>query len=142
MISLILNLIWLVLGGVFMFLGWMFAGVLMVVSIIGIPWARSAFNIGFYALWPFGRMAVDRERVTGQQDLGTGPMGLLGNIIWFLAAGWWLALGHLGSAIGCAITIIGLPLAWAHLKLAVISLAPIGKTIVDADDAHRLGPGL
>lgn len=141
MISLILNLIWLVFGGVMMFLGWMVAGVLMVISIIGIPWARSAFTIGVYALWPFGRTAVDRSRLSGQQDLGTGPMGTVGNILWFLVAGWWLALGHLGSAIACAVTIIGLPLAWAHLKLAVISLAPIGKTVIDADQADRLPPG-
>ncbi|WP_019643550.1 YccF domain-containing protein [Novispirillum itersonii] len=141
MISLILNLIWLLFGGVLMFLGWMVAGVLMVISIIGIPWARSAFTIGLYALWPFGRAAVDRSRLSGQQDLGTGPMGTVGNILWFLVAGWWLALGHLGSAIGCAVTIIGLPLAWAHLKLAVISLAPVGKTIIDSDTADRLPPG-
>lgn len=131
MIALILNVIWVVFGGFFMFLGWMLAGVLMVVTIIGIPWARSAFTIGFYALWPFGREAVDRDLITGRQDMGTGPLGMVGNIIWFLVAGWWLAIGHLVSALALVITIIGIPLAWAHVKLAIVSIFPIGKTIVD-----------
>jgi len=140
MIALILNVIWVVFGGFIMFLGWMLAALLMVVTIIGIPWARSAFVIGLYALWPFGREAVDREVVTGRKDLGTGPLGLLGNIIWFLAAGWWLALGHLASALALVITIIGIPLAWAHVKLAAIPLFPIGKTVVSKDRPR--GPGM
>lgn len=130
MIALILNVIWVVFGGFFMFLGWMLAALLMVVTIIGIPWARSAFVIGLYALWPFGREAVDRDVVTGREDLGTGPLGIVGNVIWFLLAGWWLALGHLLSAVALILTIIGIPLAWAHVKLAMISLFPIGKTVV------------
>jgi len=140
MIALILNVIWVVLGGFLMFLGWLLAALLMVVTIIGIPWARSAFSIAFYSLWPFGREAIDRSVLTGEEDLGTGLLGLVGNVIWFLLAGWWLALGHVTAAIANAVTIIGIPLAWAHLKLAAISLFPVGKTIVDtevADVARR-----
>lgn len=138
MIALLLNVIWLVLGGVFMAAGWLLAGVLMVITIIGIPWARSAFNIALYALWPFGREAVDRADVTGTPDIGSGALGMVGNVIWFVFAGWWLALGHLMSAVVLAITIIGIPLAWAHLKLAGISLAPVGKAIVDSDEAEKI----
>lgn len=132
MISLILNVIWIVLGGFVMALGWFLAGLIMILTIIGIPWARAAFTIGVYSLWPFGKQAVSRSDLGQGQDIGTGPLGTIGNILWFLVAGWWLALGHLGAAIACAVTIIGLPLAWAHLKLAGVSLFPIGKTIIDA----------
>ena len=107
----------------------------MAITIIGLPWARAAFNIASYALLPFGRKAVSRADHLGAQDMGTGPLGLIGNIIWLVLAGWWLALGHLVTAIVLAITIIGIPFAWAHLKLAGMALWPIGKIIVDADDA-------
>lgn len=138
MIALILNVIWVVLGGFIMFLGWLLAALLMVVTIIGIPWARAAVVIALYSLWPFGREAVDRRLVEGREDIGTGPLGLIGNVLWFVLAGWWLALGHIGAAIANALTIIGIPLAWAHLKLAGISLFPIGKTVVDTDLAAEL----
>lgn len=121
-----------------LFLGWLLAAFLMVLTIIGIPWARAAFNIALYALWPFGREAVDRSLLSGRDDIGTGALGLVGNIIWFVLAGWWLALGHVMAAIAAALTIIGLPLAWAHLKLAGVSLFPIGKAIVDAEVAAEL----
>ena len=94
----------------------------------------AAFNIASYALLPFGRKAVSRAEYFGTEDVGTGPFGLLGNIVWLVLAGWWLALGHLIAAILLAVTIIGIPFAWAHLKLAGIALWPIGKMIVDADD--------
>jgi uncharacterized membrane protein YccF (DUF307 family) len=81
---------------------------------------------------PFGSRAVNRYDVTGMSDIGTGPLGVIGNIIWFVLAGWWLALGHLLTALALAITIIGIPFAWAHLKLAGIALWPIGKVIVPA----------
>lgn len=138
MIALILNVIWVVLGGFVMFLGWLLAAALMVVTIIGIPWARAAFTISLYSLWPFGREAVDRELVSGREDIGTGALGVVGNVLWFVLAGWWLALGHVLAAIADALTIIGIPLAWAHLKLAGISLFPIGKTVVDRDTADAL----
>jgi len=107
------------------------------------PWTRAAFNIASYTLLPFGRKAVSRADYLGTDDIGTGPFGLLGNVVWLILAGWWLALGHLVTAFFLAITIIGIPFAWAHLKLAGIALWPIGKMIVDADDApprYQRGP--
>lgn len=130
LLRLVLNLLWIITGGVWMALAWLIAAVIMVITIIGIPWARAAFNIAFYTLLPFGHRAVPRTWVTGYEDIGTGPLGCLGNVIWLLLAGWWLALGHLLAAILLAITIIGLPFAWAHLKLAGLALWPIGKVIV------------
>ena len=80
------------------------------------------------------RKAVSRAEYNGEEDVGTGALGLLGNIVWLILAGWWLALGHLVTAIVLAITIIGIPFAWAHVKLAGLASWPIGKMIVDADD--------
>jgi uncharacterized membrane protein YccF (DUF307 family) len=133
LLDLILNLLWIVFGGLWMAIAWLIAAVIMVITIIGIPWARAAFNIALYSFLPFGQTAVMRSFVTGQEDIGTSPLGTLGNIIWFILAGWWLALLHLIWAVGWAITIIGLPFAWAHLKLAGLALWPIGKTIVPAE---------
>jgi uncharacterized membrane protein YccF (DUF307 family) len=130
--SLLLNLLWIVFGGLWMAVGWIVAAVIMAITIIGLPWARAAFNIASYTLLPFGRRAVSRAEHLGTLDIGTGPFGLLGNILWLVLAGWWLALGHLLTAILLAVTIIGIPFAWAHFKLAGIALWPIGKMIVDA----------
>ncbi|WP_127103886.1 YccF domain-containing protein [Pararhodobacter zhoushanensis] len=127
--SLILNVLWLVFGGVWMAVGWLFAALLMAISIVGLPWARSAVVMAGYCLLPFGMQAVDRTEVSGP-DIGTGAFGTLGNLLWLVLAGWWLALGHLISAVLMAVTIIGLPFAWAHLKLAGFALWPVGKTIV------------
>lgn len=126
----ILNIIWVVFGGLLMALGWWLAGLLMALTIIGLPWARACFVMGNFALWPFGYEAVDRSLVTGSEDLGTGTIGLIGNIIWFVLAGWWLAIGHLTTAIGYFVTIIGIPFGLQHLKFAVLALSPVGKTIV------------
>ncbi len=134
-VALLLNLLWLLFGGLWMGAGWALAAIIMAITIIGLPWARAAFNIAVYALLPFGYKAVSREDYYGQTDVGTGPLGTVGNIVWLVLAGWWLALGHLLVAIVLAITIIGIPFAWAHLKLAGIALWPIGKIIVPADDA-------
>ena len=125
------NILWFVLGGFFMGLGWWLAGALAFLSIVGIPWGRACFVIGQFTFFPFGKEAIDREDLSGKRDIGTGALGLLGNIIWFVLAGWWLALGHLMSAVACFVTIIGIPFAIQHLKLAGIALAPVGKTIVD-----------
>jgi len=132
--NLLLNILWIIFGGLWMALGWLIAGVIMIITIIGIPWARAAFNIAGYALLPFGYAAVDREVSTGRQDIGTGPLGTLGNIVWLLLAGWWLALAHVITAVLLAVTIIGIPFAWAHLKLAGVALWPIGKEIVPRDN--------
>jgi uncharacterized membrane protein YccF (DUF307 family) len=131
-VSLLLNILWIVFGGLWMALGWVFAGILMAITIVGLPWTRAAFNIASYTLLPFGQKAVSRAEYAGSQDVGTGPLGFVGNIIWFVLAGWWLALCHLITAILLAITIVGIPFAWAHLKLAGIALWPIGKIIVSA----------
>ena len=130
-VSLLLNLLWLVFGGVWLALGWVIAALIMAITIVGLPWAWAALNIASYALLPFGRRAVSRAEYNGRGDIGTGVFGLLGNVIWLVLAGWWLALGHLIAAFGLAITIIGISFAWAHLKLAGIALWPIGKEIVD-----------
>lgn len=127
--SLILNLLWLFFGGFFSALTWMLASVIMFLTIVGIPWARATFNIGVLTLMPFGSTTVSRSQTTGE-DLGTGPLGLLGNILWFVFAGWWLFLYHLGWAVLMAVTIIGIPFALQYWKLAKISLSPIGKTII------------
>src|SRR6202166_4893626 len=131
-VSILLNLLWIFLGGAWMAAGWLIAAVIMAITIIGIPWARAAFNIAVYTLLPFGQRAVSRDMVTGQPDVGTGPLGLIGNLIWLVFAGWWLPLAHVVTAIVLAVTIIGIPFAWAHLKLAGLALWPIGKEIVPA----------
>ena len=121
-VSILLNLLWILIGGAWMAFGWLIAAVVMAVTIIGLPWARAAFNIAVYTLLPFGSKAVSRYEVTGEGDIGTGPLGVIGNIIWFVLAGWWLALGHLLTALALAITILGIPFAWALHKLAGIAL--------------------
>lgn len=134
--SLVLNILWLALGGALSAIGWFIAAIVMVITIIGIPWARAAFDNGVYTLWPFGARPVGRDRLYGE-DIGTGPLGFLGNIVWLILAGWWLALGHVAAAIVLAITIIGIPFAWAHLKLAGYALWPIGRSIVRHDIRRR-----
>jgi uncharacterized membrane protein YccF (DUF307 family) len=136
-LSLLLNLLWIIFGGLWMAVGWIVAAVIMAITIIGLPWARAAFNIAVYTLLPFGQTAVSRADYTCQEDLGTGPLGTVGNIVWLILAGWWLALGHLFFTVGLALTIIGLPFAWAHLKLAGLALWPIGKMIVPIEEARR-----
>lgn len=142
LLYLLLNILWIVTGGIWMALGWLLAAVIMAITIIGLPWARAAFNIAGYTLLPFGRVALRRDEILGRSDLGTGAAGLVGNIIWLVLAGWWLALGHLATAIALALTVIGIPFAWAHLKLALLSLWPIGRIIVPAAEADALRAGV
>jgi len=137
--SLVLNVLWILCGGLWMAAGWLVAAVIMAITIIGLPWARAAFNIAAYTLLPFGQKAVSRAAYLGQEDIGSGPLGVLGNAVWLVLAGWWLALGHLVTAVLLAVTVIGIPFAWAHLKLAGIALWPIGKMIVPIEDAERHG---
>jgi len=125
-ISVLLNLLWIVCGGLWMAVGWVIAAVVMAITIIGLPWTRAAFNIAAYTLLPFGQKVVSRAAY-GHNDMGTGPLGVLGNVLWLILAGWWLALGHLITAIMLAITIVGIPFAWAHVKLAGLALWPIGR---------------
>ena len=124
------NILWFVFGGLVMGLGWWLAGLICAITVVGIPWAKACFVIGQFAFLPFGKEAIHRSDVTGQKDVGTGALGTLGNILWFVFAGWWLAIGHVGSALICFVTIIGIPFGIQHLKLALLALAPIGKTIV------------
>jgi len=137
-VSLLLNILWIVCGGIWMAAGWLIAALIMAITIIGLPWARAAFNIATYTLFPFGSKAVSRDLYTGQEDIGTGPLGVVGNIIWLILAGWWLALAHVVTAVVLAVTIIGIPFAWAHLKLAGISLWPLGREIVPIDAVRRM----
>ncbi len=129
------NLIWFIFGGIFMGIAWCFFGLLAFISIVGIPWGRACFVIAGFSFFPFGKEAIARDELTQFEDVGTGGLGLLGNILWFIFAGFWLAIGHVCSAIACFITIIGIPFALQHLKLAGISIAPIGKTIVTKEVA-------
>ena len=137
-LNLVLNVLWILTGGIWMAVGWLIAAVLMAITIIGLPWTRAALNIASYTFLPFGRVALPRDVAAGREDLGTGALGTVGNVIWLALAGWWLALGHLVTAIGLALTVIGIPFAWAHLKLAALSLWPVGKTIVTAEEAALL----
>lgn len=128
----LMNVLWFFFGGGLLAgIWWMLTGLLMVVTIIGIPWARAAFMFAEFSFHPFGRVAVNRSVVTGKQDIGTGCLGLLGNIVWFFAGGLWLAIGHLFAAMLCFITIIGIPFGLQHMKFASAALAPIGKTVIE-----------
>ncbi|ELB2047532.1 YccF domain-containing protein [Vibrio parahaemolyticus] len=129
------NIIWFLFGGVFMGLLWWLFGILAFISIIGIPWGRACFVMGNFSFFPFGKEAVSRDGLTNEMDIGTSPLGVIGNVLWFMFAGLWLAIGHILSAAACFVTIIGIPFALQHLKLAVISLAPIGKTVVTSEEA-------
>ncbi|HZS84739.1 MAG TPA: YccF domain-containing protein [Stellaceae bacterium] len=140
-ISLLLNILWVVFGGLWMAFAWVVAGALMAVTIIGLPWTAAAFRNAWYTLLPFGQTVVSREEVTGRPSLASGPLGVVGNVLWLLLGGWWIALLHLVHAFLFAITIIGLPFAWAHLKLAGLALWPIGRTVVPIDEAERLRYG-
>ncbi len=134
------NFLWFILGGVFMGLGWWLVGVLAFITVVGIPWGKACFVIGQFTFFPFGKEAISRKELTQKEDIGTGGFGTIGNVIWFIVAGGWLAIGHVISAVLCFITILGIPFGIQHLKLAGIALAPIGKTIVSkevADAARR-----
>ncbi|MEF1291571.1 YccF domain-containing protein [Vibrio sp. M260118] len=135
MLRILGNIIWFLCGGVIMGLMWWFFGLLAFISIVGIPWGRACFVMGNFSFFPFGQEAIARDELTNATDIGTSPLGMVGNIIWFLLAGIWLAIGHIMSAVACFVTIIGIPFALQHLKLAYISLAPIGKTVVPKEQA-------
>ncbi len=120
----LLNIIWLVLSGFWMFLGYVLAGIVLCVLIVTIPWGFASFRIAVYALWPFGRMVIDKPTA--------GVGSFLGNVVWVILAGWWLAIGHIITGIAMMITIIGIPLGIASFKLVPVSLMPLGKEIVDS----------
>jgi uncharacterized membrane protein YccF (DUF307 family) len=120
---LLLNILWFVLGGWISGTAWILAGLLLAVTIVGLPWTAAAFRMAGFSYWPFGRVVVDRD---------PGAVSLLLNILWLLLAGWWLALHHIALALALAVTIIGIPFAWQHVKLAMLSLTPVGKAVVEA----------
>jgi uncharacterized membrane protein YccF (DUF307 family) len=130
----ILNLIWLLLAGFWLAIGYAIAGIIMFILIITIPFGVQAFKLASYALWPFGRQALRTH--------GVRAGSLLGNVIWVLLAGWWLALEHLVTGVLQAITIIGLPLAVANFKMIPIALTPFGREIVHVDQARATGLGV
>lgn len=129
------NFLWFILGGVFMGLGWWLVGLLAFMTVVGIPWGRACFVIGQFCFFPFGREAISRKELHQKEDFGTSGFGTFGNIIWFIFAGLWLAIGHLIAAALCCLTLIGIPFGIQHLKLAGIALAPIGKCIVTSEVA-------
>lgn len=121
----LLNLVWLVLAGFWLAVGYAIAGIICCVLIVTIPFGIAAFRIAGFTLWPFGRTVVDKPTA--------GAGAVLGNIIWVVFAGWWLALGHLVTGIALCLTVIGIPLGLANFKLIPISLLPLGKDIVSTD---------
>jgi uncharacterized membrane protein YccF (DUF307 family) len=124
-VRLILNILWLIFGGFFLALGYAIAGLICFVLIVTIPFGIAAFRMANYALWPFGRSVVPKP--------GAGTATAVGNVIWVIVAGWWLALGHILTALAQFATIIGIPFGIANIKLVPISLFPLGHDIVDAD---------
>lgn len=128
--SLLLNLIWFVLGGFVSGCAWMFSALLLALTIVGLPWSMAAARIGMFTFFPFGQHVVDRPVITGRQDLGTGPFGFLLNIVWFVLGGWYVALTHLVLGLLLLLPILTIPFALQHFKLAGIAMAPVGKTVV------------
>ena len=128
---LLLNLIWLIFGGLVLAFGYAVVALVMFILIITIPFGIASARMALFCLWPFGRTLIKRP------DAGAGS--LIGNIIWFILAGWWLAIGHAITGVAMCITIIGIPLGLANFKLIPVSLTPFGREIVDVDQARRLG---
>lgn len=126
-LQLFLNVLWLVLVGFWMALGYLAAAIICFILIVTIPFGVAALRIGGFVLWPFGREAVERP--------DAGAVSAVGNVIWLVFAGWWLALGHLLTSIALAVTIIGLPFAWINLKMIPLCLMPLGREIIDSDAA-------
>ena len=129
--TLLLNILWLIFGGFVAGMAWMVAGVLLAITIVGLPWSMAAFRIGIFSFMPFGKQVVSRRGLTGRDDLGTGPLGLILNVIWFLLGGWYIALTHLVIGVVQLILIVTIPFGLQHLKLAAIALAPIGKEVIE-----------
>ena len=127
LIRLILNLLWFFTGGVLTGLAWLFGGLLLLLTVVGAPWAFSAWRIASYSFWPFGREIVWRE--PDASVLGAGCFGIGGNIIWLVLAGWYIAIGHVLASVPQFISIIGIPFGLKNLELAKLSLAPVGRTI-------------
>ena len=120
---LLLNILWFIFGGWISGTLWILAGCVLAITVIGLPWTPAAFRIAGFSYWPFGRIVIDRD-----DGIGSGCL----NILWLVLAGWWLALHHIVLAFGLAVTIIGIPFAWQHVKLAGLALTPVGKAVIEA----------
>ena len=119
---LLMNVLWFILGGWISGTLWLLAGVILAITIVGLPWTPAAFRIAGFSYWPFGKVVTERD---------PGAVSLLLNILWLVLAGWWLALHHILLAAALAVTIIGIPFAWQHVKLAMLSLIPVGKGVAE-----------
>lgn len=127
----VLNVIWFVLCGLWMAIAYVLAALLCFITIVGIPFGIAALRIALFALWPFGRTLVRKP--------GAGVASGVGNVIWLIFCGWWLALGHIITGIALCITLIGIPLGLANFKLIPVSLLPLGREVVTVEEARRLG---
>ena len=125
----LLNIIWVVLSGFWLFLGYVAAGILLCILIVTIPWGVASFRIALYALWPFGRTVVSKPTA--------GVGSFLGNVVWVVLAGIWLAIAHVVTGLALCVTIIGIPFGIANFKMIPISLAPLGKQIVRLDETDQ-----
>ncbi|WP_340376835.1 YccF domain-containing protein [Streptomyces sp. SS7] len=123
--NLLLNIIWLVFCGIWMAIGYVIAALICFILIVTIPFGIASLRIAGFVLWPFGRTTVERP--------GAGAGSFIGNVIWVIFAGWWLALGHIVTGLALCVTIIGIPFGWANLKLIPISLMPLGREVVPTD---------
>lgn len=127
----ILNLIWLVVAGIELAVAYVIAGVLLMITIVGIPFGLQAFKLAGFALWPFGRAVVRTKPL--------GALGMLGNVLWVVLAGWWLALVHIVTGLALFITIIGIPMAIANFKMVGLAFAPFGTEVVERGSRNALG---
>jgi uncharacterized membrane protein YccF (DUF307 family) len=130
-VRLLANIIWFVFAGFWLFVGYAFAALLCFVFIVTIPFGIAALRIAFFGVWPFGRAVVPQP--------GKGVGSSLGNLLWFILGGWWLALLHLITGVLLCLTIIGIPLGLANFKLINVSMRPFGREVVSVDEAHRRG---
>lgn len=128
---LVLNIVWLIFAGLWLAIGYALAGILMFILIITIPFGFASFRLAAFSLWPLGRTVVSKPTA--------GAGSAIGNVLWFLLAGVWIAIGHLITSVALAVSIIGIPLVWPNIKLAVVALMPLGKEIVSRDDPRAAG---
>lgn len=127
-VTLLLNILWFIIGGGFVAgIAWVLLGLLLAITVVGIPFAVAAFRIAGFAAWPFGRTLVDARTVGDEQIVGTG----LANLLWIVFAGIWLWISHVLAGIAYCVTIIGIPFGFAHFRLAAVSFAPLGKRASD-----------
>jgi uncharacterized membrane protein YccF (DUF307 family) len=129
-VTLLLNILWFILGGWLSGTLWLLGGLLMAITIVGLPWTQAAWRIAGFAYFPFGKEIVRRDALTGREDLGTGCVGTLLNVLWFVLGGWHIALSHILAACLEAVTIIGIPFAFKDVQLAILALAPVGTDVV------------